>query len=403
MSTGGEQGLEATVRLKRGKEGPIRAGHPWIFSGAIAEFEGVAERGAFVRIQGADGKPLGVGLYNPKGSIAVRVLAAQEVAIDGTLIERRVADALSLRQGLGLVADGGAFRLLNGEGDGLPGVVADVYGRFVVLQLLNAGADRLRDLIVGALSRALSPAGIFERSTGGARRDEGLSDRIEVARGAEPPDRIEIVENGVRHGVDVRRGQKTGFFLDQRDNRVLASRLARGRRVLDCFSYTGGFALAAARGGAEHVCAVETSGPALEVARSAAEANGVEAARIDFRKQDVFDALQPVEPEKRPELIVLDPPPFARHRADRDRATRAYRDLNRKALRALAPGGLLLTFSCSPHVTRDLFVHVIATSTAPGCRLQLLASLGAAPDHPTLPAHPEGEYLCGALVRSVRD
>ncbi len=403
MSDLANSSVEATVKLKRGKDGPIRAGHPWIFSGAIAAFEGVATPGAIVRIEGADGKPMGVGLYNPNGSIAVRVVSSRAVPAVGALVQRRVADALALRRGLGLVSEGSAYRLMNGEGDGLPGVVVDVYGRFVVAQLLNAGADRLRPLLFDAIEKELSPSGIFERSTGGARREEALEDRVEVGRGTEPPAQLEISENGVRHIVDICRGQKTGFFLDQRDNRALVAQLAGGRRVLDCFSYTGGFALAAAKGGAEHIRAVETSGPALEIARASAEASGLDPSRIDFRMSDVFDALQPVEPEKRPELLILDPPPFARHRADRDRATRAYRDLNRKALKALAPGGMLMTFSCSPHITRDLFVHIVATSAPIGHRLQILRQLGAPADHPTLPAHPEGEYLCGVLVRCISD
>lgn len=395
--------VEATVKLKRGKEGPIRAGHPWIFSGAIAAFEGVSEPGAVVRIESASGKPMGVGMYNPSGSIAVRVVSGQAVASMGDLVARRVSAAFALRRGLGLVSERSGYRLLNGEGDGLPGVVVDVYGGFAVMQLLNAGADRLRSLVLDALQSEVKPRGVFERSTGGARREEGLSDQIGPVRGTEPPERVEFVENGVRHLVDLRRGQKTGFFLDQRDNRALVAELGRSMRVLDCFSYTGGFALAAAKGGAEHVRAVETSGPALDVARASAEASGIDPSRIDFRMSDVFEALQPVEPENRPELIVLDPPPFARHRADRDRATRAYRDLNRKALKALAPGGLLMTFSCSPHLTRDVFVHIVATSAPEGQRLQILKPLGAPPDHPTLPAHPEGEYLCGVLVRCMRD
>lgn len=400
---GADGTVEATVKLKRGKEGPIRAGHPWIFSGAIASFDGTSEPGAVVRIEGANGKPMGVGLYNPNGSIAVRVLSSQAVPSVGDLVERRVADAIALRRGLGRMRPGGAYRLLNGEGDGLPGIVVDVYDRFVVVQILNAGAERLRGLVLDAIQAELSPAGIYERSTGGARREEGLEDRVGHVRGEEPPERVKISENGVTYLVDVRRGQKTGFFLDQRDNRALAAELGRDMRVLDCFSYTGGFALAAAMGGAEHVRAVETSGPAVEVARASAEASGLDDARIDFRTSDVFDALQPVEPENRPEMILLDPPPFARHRADRDRATRAYRDLNRKALKAVAPGGLLMTFSCSPHVTRDLFVHVVATSAPQGHRLQFLRALGAPADHPTLPAHPEGEYLCGVLVRCLPD
>jgi 23S rRNA (cytosine1962-C5)-methyltransferase len=393
--------FDGTVQLKRGKEGPVRAGHPWIFSGAIERLQGDPAPGAFVRVRAADRSALGVGFYNPNGSLAVRMVSQRETPIDESLVGRRIADAMALRRSLGLVGEGRAFRLLNAEGDGLPGVVADVFGSHVVLQLLNAGADRLRDPLVEAIAAETGCRGIHERSAGGARREEDLEDRTGTVWGEDAPETIEIRENELVYVVDIQRGQKTGFFLDQRDNRALVGRLARGRRVLDCFSYTGGFALAAARGGAERIWAVETSGPAIETAQASVRASGIDQAQIDFRRADVFDALEPLERGERPDLIVLDPPPFARHRADRKRATRAYRDLNRKALRALAPGGMLVTFSCSPHVDRDLFTHIVATAAPAGHRLQLLASLGAAPDHPTLPAHPEGEYLSGLCVRCV--
>lgn len=393
--------FDGTVHLKRGKEGPVRAGHPWIFSGAIEDLRGDIAPGAFVRVRAADRSALGVGFYNPNGSLAVRMVSQRETPIDESLVRRRVADAMDLRRSLGLVGAGRAFRLLNAEGDGLPGVVADVFASHVVLQLLNAGADRLREVLVAAIAAETGCRGIHERSAGGARREEELEDRSGTVWGDDAPESIEITENGLTHLVDIHRGQKTGFFLDQRDNRAMVGRLARGRRVLDCFSYTGGFALAAARGGAERIWAVETSGPALETARASLRASGIDESRIDFRRGDVFDALQPLDRDDRPDLIVVDPPPFARHRADRKRATRAYRDLNRKALKALAPGGLLVTFSCSPHVDRDLFTHIVATAAPAGHRLQLLAPLAAAPDHPTLPAHPEGEYLSGLCVRCV--
>ncbi|MEW6269899.1 MAG: class I SAM-dependent rRNA methyltransferase, partial [Thermodesulfobacteriota bacterium] len=382
-------------------EGPARAGHPWIFSGAIADVTGEARAGSFVRVLASSGQVLGVGTYNPRGSIAVRLVARDDVEIDPALVRRRVGDAHELRRAVGALHDT-AYRLLHGEGDWLPGVVADVYGSWVVVQILNAGAERLRPAVLAALEELLEPEGIFERSSGGARREEGLPDRVDVASGAPPPERIEIREGGARYLVDVRGGQKTGFYLDQRVNRALVGRLADGLDVLNCFAYTGAFAVAAARGGAKRVVSVETSGPALQIARDNWALNGLEEQRAEWVARDVFDVLTSLADapdERRFDLIVLDPPPFARHRADRDKAVRAYRDLNRRALRALRPGGLLVTCTCSAHVGRELFAHAVATAAQPHMRLQVLAQLGAAPDHPVLAAHPEGQYLSGLLLR----
>ena len=394
--------MDATVKLKPGKDGPARAGHPWIFSGAIAEIDGEPRAGAFLRVLSASGQLLGTGTYNPRGSIAVRLLAREDVALDAAFVRRRVADAYALRESLGIVRDNTAYRLLHGEGDWLPGVIADVYGGFVVVQILTAGAERLRPAILAALQEVVDPEGIFERSAGGARREEGLGDRTDVAQGEAPPERIEVREGDARYLVDVRGGQKTGFYVDQRDSRALVGRLARGRDVLNCFAYTGGFAIAAGRGGARRVVSVETSGPALQLARENWALNGLAEDRAEWLARDVFDVLTPLADapeEKRFDLVVLDPPPFARHRADRDKAVRAYRDLNRRALRALRPGGLLATFTCSAHVSRELFLHAVATSGQPTMRLQVLAHLGAPGDHPVLAAHPEGEYLSGLLIR----
>jgi 23S rRNA (cytosine1962-C5)-methyltransferase len=395
-------GLELDVRLKPGKDGPARAGHPWVFSGAIAALDGVEAPGAFARVIGADGQVLGVGTYNPRGSIAVRLLSRVEEPIDGALVRRRVADAFALREAVGLV-EGGGYRLLNAEGDGLPGVVADVYGRHAVVQIVSAGAERLRDAILDAIVATTGLDGVFERSGGGARREEGLADRTGIARGSEPPERIEIREGRARFLVDVRGGQKTGFFLDQRANRALVGRLARGRRVLNGFAYTGAFAVTAALGGAAHVVSVETSGPALALARENWAENGLAEERAEWLARDVFDVLTESRDAARFDVVVLDPPPFARHRADRERAVRAYRDLNRRALRALAPGGLLVTFSCSPHLPADGLLHAVATAAGSGMRLSVLRALGADLDHPVLAAHPEGSTLKGLLVRLTHD
>lgn len=393
--------MDATVKLKPGKEGPARAGHPWIFSGAIAEVDGEARPGAFVRVLSASGLVLGVGTYNPKGSIAVRLFTRDDVELDPALIRRRIFDAHALRRSTGVLQDTG-YRLVHGEGDWLPGIVADVYDRWVVVQLLTAGAERLRPAVLAAINELLEPEGIFERSAGGARREEGLPDRVEVATGAPPPERIEIREGRATFLIDVRAGQKTGFYLDQRVNRALVGRLADGLDVLNAFAYTGAFAVAAGLGGARRVVSVETSGPALALARENWARNGLAEERAEWVARDVFDVLTSLADaphEKRFDLIVLDPPPFARHRADRDGAVRAYRDLNRRALRALRPGGLLVTCTCSAHVDRELFAHAVATAAPPLARLQVLARLGAGPDHPVLAAHPEGEYLSGLVVR----
>ena len=355
-----------------------------------------------MRVLASGGQVLGTGTYNPRGSIAVRLLAREEVALDPSFVRHRIADAYALREAVGITRDNTAYRLLHGEGDWLPGVVADVYGDFVVLQILTAGAERLRPAILAALQEVVDPAGIFERSAGGARREEGLGDRTDVAQGAAPPAYIEVREGEARCLVDVRGGQKTGFYVDQRDNRALVGRLAGGRDVLNCFAYTGGFAVAAGRGGARRVVSVETSGPALQLARENWALNGLGDDRAEWLARDVFDVLTPLAgapEEQRFDVVVLDPPPFARHRADRDKAVRAYRDLNRRALRALRPGGLLATFTCSAHVSREPFLHAVATSGQPTMRLQVLAQLGAPADHPVLAAHPEGEYLSGLLIR----
>lgn len=391
--------LEATVKLKPGKDGAVRAGHPWVFSGAIESMVGASAPGAFVRVESAEGGLLGVGTFHPRGSIAVRMMAREERPIDGMLVRERVAEARSLRTCLGLGGEQSGYRLLNGEGDSFPGVIVDVYAGWAVLQILTAGAERLRAPLLEALAEEIAPHGVFERSAGGVRHEEGLADRTGVAAGAEPPARIEIREGAARLLVDVRGGQKTGFYLDQRPSRVLLGSLAAGRRVLNAFAYTGAFTVAAALGGAASICSVETSGPSLDLARESYARNGLDPGRVEWLARDVFELL--AEPGRRFDLIVLDPPPFARHRADRERAVRAYRDLNRRALKALDPGGLLLSFSCSAHVPRDLFEHVVATSLSGAMRLQVLARLGAGPDHPVLAAHPEGEYLTGLLLRRL--
>ena len=384
------------LRLRPGKEKPVLAGHPWIFSGALAELDATLPAGALVDVCAADGRFLGRGYVNPRCAITVRVLTREAVAIDAAFVRSRVDAALQLRRAL--VAPGtDAFRLLNGEGDFLPGVIADVYGSFVTVQCLTAGARALRPLLVDALAGALHPTGIYERSAGAVRHEEGLPAEEGVLAGAPPPDLVTVREGGVRFAVDLRRGQKTGFFLDQRENRRLVGRLAAGRSVLNAFAYSGGFAVHAGAAGARHVVSVDSSARALALARHNWELNALPAAQIAHVSADVFRYLR--ETADCFDLIVLDPPALVKRRADVARGARAYKDLHLWAARRAAPGSLVLTFSCSQHVSADLFARIVQGAAADAGRAaQILQALGPGPDHPVNLAHPEGHYLKGLLL-----
>ena len=385
------------VTLQPGRERPVRAGHPWIFSRAIASGLEGAEPGEPVEVRSAGGAFVAAGYGNPKTTIAVRVLTLEEEEVDARLVRRRIDEALALRRAT-LPAGLTAHRIVNGEGDRLPGVVADRYGDFVVCQFLTAGAARLAPAVVEALQETLAPAGIYERSEGGVRAEEGIPGARGVLAGAEPPARIVIDEGGARFLVDVLHGQKTGFFLDQREGRARVRALATGRRVLNTFAYTGGFAVAAGLGGATQVVSVESSRPALELADAAWTENGLDPAAGQFVQADVFEYLHGTR--ERFDLVVLDPPPFVRRRRDVDAGLRGYRDVNLQAFRHLAPGGWLFTSSCSQHLSRAAFREVVAAAAADAGRQPVVvAELGHPPDHPVAVAHPEGEYLKSLVLR----
>jgi len=386
------------LTLKPRREGPVRGGHPWIFSGAIASGLEGAEPGEPVAVHAAGGRYLAAGYCNPQTPITVRVLTHEEEAIDAAFVRRRLDEALALRRAT-LPADLDAYRVLNGEGDRLPGVVVDRYGDFLVCQFLTAGAARLASAAVEGLGERLAPRGIFERSEGAVRTEEGLAGARGVLAGEEPPARVAIVEDGARFLVDVLHGQKTGFFLDQRESRARVRALAAGRRVLNAFAYTGGMGITAALGGAAEVVSVDTSRPALALAEEAWAANGLPAARGRFVVADVFEFLR--EGSEPYDLIVLDPPPFVRRRRDLAPGLRGYKDVNLQALRRLAPGGWLLTSSCSQHLPRAGFREVVAAAAADAGRVaEVVAEWGHPPDHPVLLAHPEGEYLKVMLLRA---
>lgn len=383
------------ITLKPGRDFSVRAGHPWIFSGAIASTADEGAPGCVVEVRAADGRILGFGTWNSATSIAVRMMTRGPRPIDGALVRERVHEALRVRE---LVSGTDALRLVNGEGDRFPGLVIDRYADFAVCQFLTAGADALKPFVVEALQAALGLRGLFERSEGNVRTAEGLARSCGVLAGEEPPAELAITESGRRHLVDIRGGQKTGFFLDQRPNRDLTATIAQGRRVLNLFAYNGGFSIAAARGGAAHVTSVDSSAPALASAEVAWRANALPADTATFVRADVFEYLRGDVPSA--DLVVVDPPPFARRRTDRDRARAGYKDLNLRVLRRVSPGALLLTFSCSQHVDASDWegaVHAAATDAGRSC--QLLTRLGPGIDHPQALAHPEGRYLKGLLLR----
>jgi 23S rRNA (cytosine1962-C5)-methyltransferase len=356
-----------------------------------------------VEICAHSGEWLARGAYSPTSQIRARIWTFHESEdVDAGFLERRVERAVTARSSsLANDVNAGA-RLVYSESDGLPGVVVDRYGEHLVCQFLSAGAERWRTEIVRALESVTGPTGIYERSDAAARRLEGLEPREGVLAGAAPPELIEIAEEGIRFLVDVRNGHKTGFYLDQRENRSKVRARAPGARVLNCFSYTGGFGVAAGRGGAVHVMNVETSAGANALARKNAELNGIAESSFAVDEQDVFRALREMrDTGRRFDLVVLDPPKFAESEAQVERAARGYKDLNLQALKLLTPGGLLFTFSCSGHVKQDLFQKIVADAALDAGRdAVILERLGQAGDHPTALSFPEAFYLKGLLVRA---
>jgi 23S rRNA (cytosine1962-C5)-methyltransferase len=386
-----------TLRLRSGKDRPVRLGHPWVFAGAIANLDSHQAPGTLVRLESAAGEFLGIGAVNPSCAIAVRIVTRLDEAVDAAFVRRRIADALALRA-MVVPDHTNAYRCLNGEGDFLPGVVVDRYGDVLVLQCLTAGADALRPAVLDALTGTMQPRCIYERSAGSVRREEGLADLEEVLYGERPPERVTIDERGYRFIVDVRHGQKTGFFLDQRENRALARMVAKGRRVLNAFAYTGGFGVYAAAGDAREVVSIESSSRALDLARESWRLNGLPPARAHFVEADVFRYLR--EPGGPFDLLILDPPALVKQRKELARGARAYKDLHLQAFRRAAPGALMLTFSCSTHVDAELFRKIVNGAAADARRaVRVLGHLGPGPDHPTSLAHGEGAYLKGLLLQ----
>ncbi len=389
----------AQLILNPGKERSLFRRHPWIFAGSVDRLDGRARPGDTVTVVTAEGKALARAAWSPESQIRARVWSFDaEAAIDHAFFKRAVAASGARRAAIPALRGQEGVRLIHGESDGLPGVIADRYGDVVVLQLTSAGADKWREAIVAGLVQATGCAAIYERSDSEVRGLEGLAPRTGCVHGELPAGGLTIVENGVRMEVDVEGGHKTGFYLDQRDNRLLTGQLAAGRDVLNCFCYTGGFSLQALAGGAKSVLSIDSSGPALESARRNLALNPqLDASRADWHEADVFKALRNLKDEgQRFDLIVLDPPKFAPSAAHADRAARAYKDINLFGFRLLNPGGILMTYSCSGGIGQELFQKIVAgAATDAGVDARIIYRLSAAPDHPIGLAVPEGEYLKG--------
>jgi len=385
-----------TLTVRRERIGPVFARHPWIFAGALREVPEGLETGAAVRVEAPDGRFLASGYFNGYSQIAVRVWSWDENEIvDDAFFRRRIERALALRERLLAGTGTNAYRLISSENDLLPGLVADRYAGYVCLQCHTRGIEVWRDAIVRALVAVLQPTGIYERSDVKVRAIEGAEPRTGLLFGEVPP-LVEIEENRLRFGVDLITGQKTGFFLDQRDKRAALQRHVRDRRVLNCFCYTGGFSVYAGAAGAAHVTSVDVSARALELAADNVRRNGLDESRFAFVAADVKAYLAGPATEATPpfEVIILDPPAFVKDRRKVQEGLVGYKRINEAALRLLPPGGLLVTCSCSGHISLADFRHLIAESAArAGRTVQVLETFGHGIDHPELVAYPEAGYL----------
>ena len=396
------------IVLAAGKDRPLFKRHPWIFAGAIVHVEGRARRGDTVDVAAHDGTVLARAAWSPDSQIRARVWTFDPAEpVDHAFFKRRIAAAVAHRDALpGLRAQEG-IRLVHAESDGLPGVIVDRYGDTGVMQLTSAGADKWREAIVAALLAVGGCSRVYERSDSEVRALEGLEPRAGWCAGDMPPGGVRIAEHGVQLGIDIVGGHKTGFYLDQRENRRLLGTLAAGRRVLNCFCYTGGFSLQALAGGARELLSIDSSGPALAAAQANLARNPrLDPARARWQEADVFESLRALRKAgERFDIVVLDPPKFAPSAAHAASAARAYKDINLHAFKLLQPGGLLMTYSCSGGIGIELFQKIVAGAARDAFagtprRARIVQRLQGDADHPVDLAFPEGEYLKGLLVQA---
>ena len=397
----GEHDATPKIILKTGREKSLLRRHPWVFSGAVERVDGSPSSGDTLPVCDDLGNFLAWAAYNPDSQITARVWSwREEDVIDAGFFRGKIANALAVRGNLNMLHDSNAMRLIHAESDGLPGLIVDQYGSVLVMQIGSAGAEHWRDTLVDILQELCKPLCIYERSDSDSRGLEGLEVRNGVLRGT-LPETVEVVEHGLRFKVNVASGQKTGFYLDQRDKRALTETLAKDKDVLNCFCYTGGFSLYALRGGAKAVLSIDASADALGIAAENLTGNDLEASRAEWQEADVFQALRTLRDQNMKfDLIILDPPKFAPTAAFAEKAARGYKDINLLGFKLLRPGGLLFTYSCSGGISEELFQKIIAGAALDaGVDAQIVHYLHASADHPVLLSFPEGAYLKGLVLR----
>ncbi|MBM3258828.1 MAG: class I SAM-dependent rRNA methyltransferase [Candidatus Sericytochromatia bacterium] len=379
-----------SVVLTRKGEERLRQGHPWVFGADVAHAD--QDVAGWVDVLDRRGRPLGVASYNPATGLCLRMHGASKDAAGPAWIRRRLHEALQLRQAWLPGAE--AWRLVHGEADGLPAIVVDRYGPWLVVQSMSWGSDQLLPELVAALGELLQPQGILERSEGFARKLEGLEPRTGVLAGSAPEGAVRITEGDVAYHVDLEGGQKTGFFLDQRPNRARLATFAPGRNILNAFCYSGGFSLPAAKAGARHVTGIDIAADALALARRNACENGVEET-CTWVEDNAFDHLRLMQKRgDKYDIVVLDPPAFTKNKASIPGAIRGYKEINLRGIAMVQPGGMLVTSSCSHHMDTETFLEVVAAAAVDaGRRIRVLDVTGPGPDHPSLPGAPESRYL----------
>ena len=385
----------ATVTLRKTRETRVRGGHPWIYASEIENVDGPFENGDIVDVADFRGKFIGRGFYNPVSQISLRLLTRNDEPCDEAFFARRIRDAWEYRK---LLCDPDSCRLIYSESDFLPGLVVDKFADILVLQSLSLGIERIKDMLCDLLMQIVKPAGIWERSDVPVRRLEGLEQTTGLLRG-QVPDTVDMVENGIHFLVDVKQGQKTGFFLDQKQNRAAIAPLCRDARVLDCFCHNGSFALHAAKYGARDVLGIDISEEALEVARENARINGFE--NVRFEAHNCFDLLRELtDAGEKYDLVILDPPAFTKNKAAVQSALRGYKEINLRGLKLVRPGGFLVTCSCSQHVLPEMFQDVINQAARDAKkRIRMVEFRTQGYDHPILPQSVETKYLKTVILQ----
>ena len=390
------------VILKKGKEKAVLHRHPWVFSGAIEKVNGKPANGDIVKLIDAKGAFMAYGFYNDQSRVALRLLEWDEaVAVDEQWFRGKVAVAVEGRSSLLVAGVTNTCRLIFSESDYLPGLIVDKYADHLAVQVLTSGIEKVMPCIIDELQRLLKPESIFDKSDASSRNHEGLQTQNIVLAGNHPPERVEVIENGIKYNINIAEGQKSGFYCDQRDNRKIVAAYAKGKKVLDCFSYTGGFTLNSLQNGAAAVTAVDSSVLAVDTLKENVLLNKFDAAKVTTIPSDVNKQLRKFREESELfDIVVLDPPKYAPSRSALDKASRAYKDLNRLGMLLLNRGGLLATYSCSGAMDMETFKQVLAWAALDaGKQVQFIHQFCQPEDHPVRSSFPEGEYLKGLLCR----